>query len=132
MAELNRDTDPLAGDLARDSGARAAAPVPSPQLAGTIVMPGAAAGRRARWPTWALPPSATAAFLLDTTRLAATLEASPTGVAAMLTNGIYGVFASVDRLAVRPARQPIRGRWRGSLARLHHAQKTKLASEQTN
>ena len=37
-------------------------------------------------------------FLLDGAKLAKTMAADPTGVAAMFTNGLYGVYGTVDAL----------------------------------
>jgi flagellar hook-associated protein 2 len=128
VAELNKDVDPLTGDLARDSGARALRRGLS-QLAGNIAMPGAAQGEPRTLADLGLATNRDGTFRLDTTRLAATLQSSPTGVAAMLTNGIHGVYASLDRLSrsVTVATDP--GTLGGSLARLN-ARKAKLASDQ--
>jgi len=128
VAELNKDVDPLTGDLARDSGARALRRGLS-QLAGNIAMPSATVGEPRTLADLGLATNRDGTFRLDTTRLAATLQSSPTGVAAMLTNGIHGVYASLDRLsrAVTVATDP--GTLGGSLARLN-AQKAKLASDQ--
>ncbi|MFO1255757.1 MAG: flagellar filament capping protein FliD [Sphingomonadaceae bacterium] len=129
-AELNKDTDPQGGDLARDSGARALRRGLT-QLAGNIAMPGAAAGEPRTLADLGLATNRDGTFRLDTARLSATLKSSPSGVAAMLTNGIYGVYASLDKLgrAVTVASDP--GTLGGSLARLS-AQKTKLASEKAD
>ena len=127
MSELNKDVDPLSGELARDDGARALRRNLS-QFAGTSVMPNAAAGMPRTMSDLGLATNRDGTFRLDSTRLAATLKASPAGVAAMLTNGIYGVFASLDKLSrtVTSASNP--GSLSGSLARLS-ARKTALASE---
>ena len=127
MSELNKDADPLSGDLARDDGARALRRSLS-QFAGSSVMPNAAAGMPRTLSDLGLATNRDGTFRLDTTRLAATLKTSPAGVAAMLTNGIYGVFASLDKLSrtVTAASNP--GSLAGSLARLS-ARKTKLVSE---
>lgn len=127
VAELNKDVDPLSGDLARDSGARALRRGLT-QLAGNLAMPSAATGEPRTLADLGLATNRDGTFRLDTTRLAATLRSSPTGVAAMLTNGIHGVYASLDKLsrAVTVASDP--GTLGGSLARLN-AQKAKLAAE---
>lgn len=128
VAELNKDVNPQTGDLARDSGARALRRGLT-QLAGNIAMPGAAAGEPRTLADLGLATNRDGTFRIDTTRLAATLRSSPSGVAAMLTNGIHGVYASLDRLSrsVTVATDP--GTLGGSLARFN-AQKAKLASEQ--
>ena len=127
MSELNKDVDPLSGDLARDDGARALRRSLS-QFAGATVMPSALPGVPRTLAELGLATNRDGTFRLDSTRLTATLKASPAGVAAMLTNGIYGVFASLDKLSrtVTAASNP--GSLSGSLARLS-ARKTKLASE---
>lgn len=127
VAELSKDTNPQDGDLARDSGARALRRGLS-KLAGSTVMPGVASGEPRTLADLGLATNRDGTFRLDTTRLAATLKSSPTGVAAMLTNGIHGVYASIDKLSrtVTAANDP--GSLTGSLSRLT-AQKTRLASE---
>ena len=127
MSELNKDVDPLSGDLARDDGARALRRSLS-QFAGATVMPSALPGVPSTLADLGLATNRDGTFRLDPARLTATLKASPAGVAAMLTNGIYGVFASLDKLSrtVTAASNP--GSLSGSLARLS-ARKTKLASE---
>lgn len=128
-AELNKDADPLSGDLGRDPGARALRRALA-QLAGGTVMPGAGVGAPRILADLGLATNRDGTFRLDTTRLAATLRTSPAGVAAMLTNGIHGVFATIDKLSrtVSTAGDP--GTLGGSLARLN-AQKLSLASEKT-
>ncbi len=127
VSELNKDVDPLSGDLARDDGARALRRSLA-QFAGTTVMPGAAAGLPRTLADLGLATNRDGTFRLDTTRLGATLKASPAGVSAMLTNGIYGIYASLDKLgrSVTAASNP--GSLSGSLARLS-ARKTTLAAE---
>ena len=128
-AELNKDVDPLSGELSRDSGARALRQALS-SLAGSTIMPGATAGQPATLADLGLATNRDGTFRLDTARLAATSKASPAGVSAMLTNGIYGVFASLDKLGRSIASASDPGTLAGSLRRLTE-QKTKLASEKT-
>ena len=126
-AELNKDVDPLTGELSRDGGARALRQALS-SLAGSTIIPGASAGQPATLADLGLATNRDGTFLLDTARLAATSKASPAGVSAMLTNGIYGVFASLDKLGRSIASASDPGTLAGSLRRLTE-QKTKLASE---
>ena len=130
MSELNKDVDPLGGDLARDDGARTLR-LSLSQLAGTTVMPSAASGLPRTMADLGLATNRDGTFRLDPARLAATLKSSPTGVAAMLTNGIYGVFASLDKLSRTGTAASNPGSLSGSLARLA-ARKTKLASEKVD
>ncbi len=125
--ELNTQTDPLSGDLARDSGARAMRRTLA-QLAGSIVMPGAAGGDPATLADLGLATNRDGTFRLDTARLTATQKAAPEGVAAMFTTGLFGVYASFDKLGRRLTAASDPGTLAGSLARLT-AQKKTLADE---
>lgn len=127
VAELNTDADPLSGDLARDPGTRALRRAMG-QLAGGAVMPGAAAGAPRTLADLGLATNRDGTFRLDSTRLAATLKSSPSGVAAMLTNGIFGVYATIDKLSRSASTITDPGTLGGSLSRLN-AQKLKLAAE---
>lgn len=129
VAELNKGTDPKTGDLARDGGARALRRAMS-QLAGSIVMPGAAPGQPSTLADLGLATNRDGTFRLDSARLSATLKASPGGVAAMFTTGINGVYASLDRIARTAASALDPGSLGGSLAR-YSGQKGKISEEQT-
>ncbi|WP_309622756.1 flagellar filament capping protein FliD [Novosphingobium sp.] len=128
--ELGKDADPLSGDLARDPGTRALRRAQA-QLAGSTVMPNAAAGAPRTLADLGLATNRDGTFRLDSTRLAATLGSSPPGVTAMLTNGIHGVFATIDKLGRTVSSISDPGTLGGSLARLN-AQKLKLATEKTD
>ncbi len=128
-AELGKDTSPASGDLSRDSGARALRRTMS-ALAGTIVMPNAAADEPRTLADLGLATNRDGTFRIDTARLAATSKASPVGVSAMLTNGIYGVYATLDKVGRAVASPTDPGTLAGSLRRLAD-QKTKLATEKT-
>ena len=113
---LNNDTNAQSGELARDSGARAlrhgfAA------LSGTIVMPNAPAGAPRTLGDLGLSTQRDGSFLLDTRRLAATLKADPNGAAAMFTNGLRGVYATIDAMARQVAKAGDPGTLAGSIAR---------------
>ena len=129
-AELGKDTSPASGDLSRDSGARALRRAMS-ALAGTIVMPGAAADEPRTLADLGLATNRDGTFRIDMARLAATSKASPAGVSAMLTNGIYGVYATLDKLGRAVASPTDPGTLAGSLRRLAE-QKTKLATQKTD
>lgn len=128
-AELNTQTNPLSGELARDGGARAMRQGLS-QLAGTIVIPGAVAGEPATLADLGLAITRDGTFRLDSERLAATQKASPSGVAAMFTTGLYGIHASFDKLARKLTSAGDTGSLSGSIARLT-ARKAELAKEST-
>lgn len=127
--ELKTQTDPLSGDLARDSGARAMRRAFG-QLAGSTVMAGATGGDPATLADLGLVTNRDGTFRLDSARLAATLKASPEGVAAMFTTGIQGVYASFDRFSRRLTAAADPGTLTGSLTRLT-AQKQDLSEEAT-
>ncbi|MEQ1496584.1 MAG: flagellar filament capping protein FliD [Novosphingobium sp.] len=96
--QLKTQTDPLTGDLARDSGARAMRRAFG-QFAGSTVMPGALSGEPATLADLGLATNRDGTFRLDSTRLTATLKSAPQGVAAMFTTGLHGVYASFDKLS---------------------------------
>lgn len=125
--ELATQTNPLSGDLARDKGAQALRRTLS-QLAGTIIMPGAASGEPASLADLGLATNRDGSFRLDTPRLTAMQKASPEGVAAMFTTGIRGVYATFDSLARRLTAITDPGTLSGSLTRLG-AQKQALSKE---
>lgn len=125
--ELSKQTDPLSGELGRDKGAQAMRRALS-QLAGTVIMPGAATGEPATLADLGLATNRDGSFRLDTARLTATQKASPEGVAAMFTNGIRGVYATFDGIARRLTAITDPGTLTGSLNRLN-AQKLNLREE---
>jgi flagellar hook-associated protein 2 len=127
--ELNTQTAPQSGDLARDSGARAMRRALS-QLAGTIVMPGATGSDPATLADLGLATSRDGTFRLDAARLTATQKAAPEAVAAMFTTGLFGVYASFDKLTRRLTAAADPGTLAGSLTRLN-AQKKDLSDEAT-
>ena len=57
-------------------------------------------------------------FRLDSTRLAATLERDPAGAAAMFTTGLFGVYATIDKIARSAAVAGDPGSLAGSIATL--------------
>lgn len=95
VSALNSATS-LGADLANDPGARALKRSLS-SLGGTTVMPGAT-GAAKTLADLGLKIQRDGTFTLDTSRLSATQAADPKGVAAMFTNGVNGVFATVDKI----------------------------------
>ncbi|MGF7155174.1 flagellar filament capping protein FliD [Novosphingobium gossypii] len=95
VTALNSATS-LGGDLANDAGARALKRSLS-GLGGTTIMPGATGAARTL-ADLGLKLQRDGTFTLDTDRLSATQAADPKGVAAMFTNGVNGVFATVDKI----------------------------------
>ncbi len=126
---LGKDAAVIGGDLARDPGARALRRALS-QLAGTIVMPGANAGAPASLADLGLATNRDGTFRLDGARLTATLKASPAASAAMFTNGLHGVYATLETLSRSAAAVADPGSLGGSVGR-YSALKTRLAKEKT-
>jgi flagellar hook-associated protein 2 len=126
---LRTATDPVSGDLARDGGARALRTAMS-ALAGTIIMPNAAAGAPRTLADLGLSTQRDGSFVLDSQRLAATLKADPNASAAMFTNGLFGVYGTVNALALRASRTGDPGTIGGSIGR-YTAQKKAVGEDQT-
>lgn len=116
MGELNVAANPLGGELARDSGARGLRTALS-RLSGEVVMPNAAEGAPRTLADLGLALERNGSFRLDTARLQATLERDPAGAAEMFTSGLYGVFATIDRMSRNAARTGDPGSLAGSITR---------------
>ena len=135
VSELNTSTDPKTGELARDSGARALKRTLS-SLSSTIVMPNAAAGSPNTFADLGLKTERDGTFSFDSTRLTETLKADPTGTAAMFTNGLYGVYATIDGIARKAGSVTDPGSLGGSITRYTNLQSVvtedlaKLADQQ--
>ena len=129
MGTIGEATDPQSGDLARDSGARALRSAFA-QLASTTIMPTAAAGQPRTLGELGLATNRDGTFRLDAQRLSAVIKAAPNGVSAMFTNGIHGVFATIDKLARTASAGNNPGSLGGSLARFT-ARKTDLSEERS-
>ncbi|MCJ2186864.1 flagellar filament capping protein FliD [Novosphingobium beihaiensis] len=95
MSSLNKATA-RGGDLVTDPGARSLK-TSMMKLAGEVIMPNATGAARTL-ADLGLSTQRNGTFDLDTDRLKATLEADPEGVAAMFTNGLYGVYATIDKI----------------------------------
>ncbi len=128
-ATLNAAADPQFGELARDPGAMKLKRTLA-SLAGTIVMPTAAQGAPATLADLGLATQRDGTFTLDGKRLAATLKADASGAAAMFTNGLFGVYATIDSIARRAATPGDPGTLAGSLTR-YTTQRTKASADQS-
>lgn len=95
VSDLNTATA-IGGDLAGDNGARSLKQSLS-LLASTTIMPNAT-GTAKTLGDLGLKLEQDGTFSLDSDRLTATLSSDPQGVAAMFTTGVYGVYASVDKI----------------------------------
>lgn len=129
VAALNTATDPVSGDLRSDSGARALKKAFS-QLAGTTVMP-SATGNARTLADLGLSTQRDGTFALDANRLKATLASDPDGVAAMFTTGLYGVYATVDKLTRSTSASTDPGSLGGSITRFTKQLAT-VKSDQTD
>ena len=128
-SELGTAIDAKTGELARDDGARSLRGTLS-ALAGAGIMPPGTMGMARTLADLGLSTQRDGTFALDGARLAATLKADPKGAAAMFTNGLYGVFATIDAIARKVSSASDPGSLAGSLNR-YSKQKLKLAEEQT-
>ncbi len=134
-AELVAAADPMSGDLAGDPGARALKRAMS-QLGSQIVMPGAAEGAPRTLSDLGLAIERGGTFKLDTARLQATLQRDPAGAAAMFTTGLFGVYATFDKLSRNASSTGDPGSLAGSIVRYQAKSaalseaSTKLAEQQ--
>jgi flagellar hook-associated protein 2 len=126
---LSGATSPSSGDLNHDSGAKALRRELA-ALAGSAIMPGAAAGAPRTLADLGLATERDGSFRLDTARLAATLKADAKGAAAMFTPGLYGVYATLDRIARTAAKAGDPGSLAGSINR-YTTQQVKVTEDQT-
>jgi flagellar hook-associated protein 2 len=129
MAQLNAATDPKTGDLARDTGAQALKRS-FQALTTTVIMPNAPEGTPRTLADLGLSIQRDGTFTLDSTRLAATLKANPDAAGAMFTNGLYGVFATIDGISRSASVSSDPGTLAGSLARFA-TQKTQVSDQQS-
>ncbi|MCL4672285.1 MAG: flagellar filament capping protein FliD [Sphingomonadaceae bacterium] len=108
--------DPLGGELGADPGLRALRNAFS-SLSSIDVMPNAASGDPRRLGDLGLSLNRDGTFRLDTERLQRTIAESPKGAAAMFTTGLFGVFATLDKLARTTSVRADPGSLAGSEAR---------------
>lgn len=115
-AQLRDAADPLGGELGSDSGARRLKRDLA-ALAGTEVMPNAAAGEPRTLGDLGLAINRDGTFRLDTERLNGTLASNSEAASAMFTTGLFGVFATIDDLARATASSADPGTLAGSVKR---------------
>jgi len=127
--ELKTQTDPISGDLARDSGARALKQTFG-RLAGTVIMPGAAVGAPQTLADLGLSTQRDGTFALDAARLTATLARDPEGAAAMFTTGLRGIYATIDSVSRRAGLISDPGSLGGSIKR-YTEQRRQVSEDQT-
>ena len=127
-SELGAAIDAKTGELAHDDGARALRRTLS-ALAGSVIMPSAPDGTVRTLADLGLKTMRDGSFQLDGARLAATLKSDPSGAAALFTNGLFGVFATIDGIARRASSSTDPGSLAGSISR-YTSQKSKLGEQQ--
>lgn len=128
-SEIRAATDPLSGDLSRDSGARQLK-MEFAKLAGTVVMPNAVPGTPRTLADLGLSTQRDGSFALDAKRLTETLKSDPQGAAAMFTNGLFGIYATVDGMARKASKASDPGTLAGSVSR-YSKLKSQITDDQT-
>lgn len=122
--QLQDNARPVGGELGNDSGARALKRSLA-ALPGAVVMPNAAPGAPHTLGELGLVHNRDGSFHLDLERLNRTLAADPRGAAAMFTPGLFGVYATMEKLARNIATTADPGSLGGSIAR-YQQQKARL------
>ncbi|WP_225205636.1 flagellar filament capping protein FliD [Novosphingobium huizhouense] len=98
VSELNRDTDPISGTLNNNPGARELRRQLG-ALALAKVMPNAATGEPSTLAELGLKTNRDGSFTFDSARLSTTIAGNPAGTAKMFTTGLYGVYATLDKMS---------------------------------
>lgn len=115
-AQLSASADPIGGELGSDAGARRLKRELA-GLAGLEVMPNAASGEPRTLGDLGLAINRDGTFRLDSKRLGDTLASNSEAASAMFTTGLYGVFATFDKLARKMAAADDPGSLGGSVTR---------------
>jgi flagellar hook-associated protein 2 len=129
MTEINTDTDSQTGDLSRDNATRSLKRTFS-ALTTTVIMPNAAAGEPSTLSDLGVSIQRDGTYTLDSTKLAAALKANPSAVAAMFTNGLYGVFATINNISSNANVSSDPGTLAGAIAS-YTAQKSQISDQQS-
>jgi flagellar hook-associated protein 2 len=129
MSELNTDTDAQTGDLARDNAARSLRRTFS-SLTTAIIMPNAAAGAPNTLSDLGLSIQRDGTYSLDGSKLSAALKANPSAVAGMFTNGLYGVFATINKISSDASMASNPGSLAGAIAS-YSTQKSQVSDQQS-
>ena len=130
VSTMNTDLTPSAtGSLANDGGAHAFA-TKLAALPGTTIMPNAATGAPATLADLGLVVGKDGSFTLDSTKLQSALSSNPGAVAAMFTNGLYGVYGTLSDLSMAASSTTDPGSLAGTVT-YYTAQQTALTTQQT-
>lgn len=130
VAQVKTATDPVSGDLARDGAAMALKRALS-QLSGQTIMPNATSGEPKTLSDLGVSIQRDGTFALDGTKLAKALADNPTAVAAMFTNGLHGIYGTVDGLNRQMASTTNAYSLAASITR-YTGEKTKVATSLTD
>jgi flagellar hook-associated protein 2 len=123
VSTLTTDTDATNGSLSNNAGARSLRQTLS-TLSTTVVMPNAASGQPKTLADLGLKINRDGTFALDSDVLTKAMTNSPSGVTAMFTNGVYGVYATFDKISRNVASTSDPGSLGGVIASLGTKQTT--------
>ena len=129
VTEMNGDTSPGSGGLYNDSGAQAMAKQFA-TLTGATLMPNATGGDPKTLADLGLSVNKDGSYTLDTTKLAKILSTNATGVAAMFTKGVNGVYAKITNVVSRLTTSTDPGSLAGSVTR-YTALQTSVTNRQS-
>lgn len=130
VSELNANTNPTTGVLSNDPGTRALRRQLT-TLASTQVMPANTTGAPTTLSDLGLSTNRDGSFTFDPARLTATVTRDPEGTGAMFTTGLFGVFATFDKLARSVSSNSDPNALGGTVARLTKLQST-LSKQQSD
>lgn len=129
LATLANATNPLGGELARDDGARNLRRQLT-MLGSTVIMPNAVADAPKTLAEIGLAVGRDGTFALNSNALSAAITKNPEGVAAMFTNGLYGIYATIDKIARAASIPGSPGSLANSVSQ-YTAQRSKLTDKNT-
>ena len=129
VAALNEATNSRTGELARDSGALALKRAMG-SLTTTVIMPNAPEGTPRTLADLGVSIQRDGTFVLNTARLSETLKNNPEAAGAMFTNGLHGVYATIDSISRSTSVTSNPASLAGSIARMT-TQMSNIDEEQT-
>ncbi|HZV08961.1 MAG TPA: flagellar filament capping protein FliD [Novosphingobium sp.] len=122
-------TPSTSGSLANDPGAMALQTALT-QLPGETIMPNATGTAPATLADLGLTLAKDGSLTLDTTKLSSILTSNPSGVAAMFTTGLNGIYGTLFNISSAVSSSTDPGSLEGSIT-YYTAQQTTLQSQQT-
>ena len=128
VGTLNTDmTNSASGSLTNDSGAQAFQQQLS-QLTGMTIMPNAATGAPSTLTDLGLSQNKDGTFSLNASTLSSVLAKNPSGVAAMFTNGLNGIYGTLENISLAASSPTNPGSLAGSVT-YYTRQQTSLQSQ---